>query len=237
MEDLKAEWAAAIASGDVSTLERVGPLLFPEPGATPAAEGMAIMATPLADSAREAQASPLPAGESTTLSATEFSARQHALLTELGAVNPGSPHGVALQGELEALLKAQYGEGPARPAGADEAFTLADQVSFPAGTAEPVRVGLLSLAALDDVPVPMIQSAIREISQARAMSPDAARRELEAEYGDRLPTVLRIADEVHLTLPPGLQAGIEAQELFSSPILVKHMLALRAWRQGGRGRG
>jgi hypothetical protein len=220
-EDLKAQFDAACLAGDYATQERLGPLVHPEPGASPPAP------SPSADPARDSQ----------KLSATEFARQQRELYTAMEQTHPGSPRMKELEASLETLLKTQHGVEPARPAGADEAFTLADQVSFPAGTAEPVRVGLLSLAALDDVPVPMIQSAIREISQARPMSPDAARRELEAEFGDRLPTVLRIADEVHLTLPPGLQAGIEAQELFSSPILVKHMLALRAWRQGGRGRG
>jgi hypothetical protein len=220
-EDLQAQFDAACLSGDFEAQERLGPLVHPEPGASPPAPA------PPADPPRAAP----------TLSATEFSARQHVLLVEMGMANPGSPRGVALQAELEALLKAQFGEGPASPAVADEAVAVADQVVFPPGTAEPVQVGMRSLVAAENLPAAEIQRAIREIHQARPMDPAAARRALEAEYGDRLPTVLRMADETHATLPPGLQQAIEAQGLFSSPIVVRWLDALRAWRQGGRGRG
>jgi hypothetical protein len=143
-----------------------------------------------------------------------------------------------LEASLERLFQGQYGEEPAAPAGmTPEAFSLAERVSFPDGTDEAVRDGMLALAWAEDVPVPEIQAAIREISQARPMDPAHARRALEAEYGARLPTVLEMADEAHTTLPPALQRAIEDRDLFSSPVVIRHLVALREWRQRGRRRG
>lgn len=220
-ENLQAQWDAAIAGGDLATLERVGPQLFPEDGASPPAP------SPSADSPH---AAPLPAAE--------FGRQQREIYMEMEKTNPGSPRMKELEASLEVLFKGQYGEEPSAPAGmTPEAFSLADRVSFPDGTDEAVRDGMLALAWAEDVPVPEIQAAIREISQARSMAPAHARRELEAEYGYRLPTVLQMADEVHATLPPALQRAIEERDLFSSPVVIRHLVALREWRQSGRRRG
>lgn len=219
-EDFKAEFEAACLVGDYVTQERLGRQLYPGDGASPGAP-----------------APPAGSTQDSPLTATEFGRQQREIYAEMEQTHPGSPRMKALEASLEALLKAQHGEGPASPAGADEAVAVADQVVFPPGTAEPVQVGMRSLVAAENLPAAEIQRAIREIHQARPMDPAAARRALEAEYGDRLPTVLRMADETHATLPPGLQQAIEAQGLFSSPVVIRWLDALREWRQGGRGRG
>jgi hypothetical protein len=221
-ESLQAQWDAAILSGDLPTLERVGPQLYHEDGASPTAP------SPSADPPRDSQ----------KLSATEFGRQQREIYTAMEQTHPGSARMKELEASLEELFKGQYGEGPAVPAGmAPEAFSLAERVRFPDGTDEAVRDGMLALAWAEDVPVPEIEAAIRDLAQARPMDPARARRELEAEYGSRLPSVLEMADEAHATLPPALQLAIEARNLFSSPVVIRHLVALREWRQRGRRRG
>jgi hypothetical protein len=220
-EALRTEFEAARLAGDHDTMARVGPLIWPDDGAPPPAPAP----SPAADPPRDAQ----------KLSAAEFARQQREIYLAMEQTHAGSPRMKELEASLEGLFQGQYGEAPAAPAGmTPEAFSLAERVSFPDGTDEAVRDGMLALAWAEDVPVPEIQAAIRDLAQARPMAPAHVRRELEAEYGYRLPTVLQTADEVHVTLPPALQQAIEDRDLFSSPVVIRHLVALREWRQRGR---
>lgn len=91
-EDLKAQWDAAIAGGDLPTLERLGPQLYPEDGAPPVAP------SPSAD--------PPP-----QLPAVEYARRTRELRDEMLKTNMGSPRMAELQEELDGLYQQRYPEG------------------------------------------------------------------------------------------------------------------------------
>jgi hypothetical protein len=157
-EALRTEFEAARLAGDHDTMARVGPLIWPDDGAPPPAPAP----SPAADPPRDAQ----------KLSAAEFARQQREIYLAMEQTHAGSPRMKELEASLEGLFQGQYGEAPAAPAGmTPEAFSLAERVSFPDGTDEAVRDGMLALAWAEDVPVPEIQAAIRDLAQARPMAP------------------------------------------------------------------
>jgi hypothetical protein len=102
-EDLQAQWDAAIAGGDLATLERIGPVLFPEDGA-----------------ARSAPSSAAPPAPAPAAPARDFEAEANAIRDDM--MKPfASPD---WQEKLNALYREQYPEPS--PAELEARLTPAD---------------------------------------------------------------------------------------------------------------
>jgi hypothetical protein len=210
-DDLKAEFDAAVASGDLPTLERVGPQLYPESGT---------------------ESAPLPA----PTPGADVTAERLALRAALASMNPGSVAYEAASAKLLASYQAEHQAEDQAPADNPDPLAAAGtRESLRPGLPEGFEWDRSVVGDFEErAPAAFVlEYTVADLLQSpeRWHDPDATIDALISRWGDAEAVALAqdATSYFHKFGNRRIAADLKAQGLFYHPRLIRD--AAIAWRQ------
>ena len=212
-EALRTEFETARLAGDYDTMARIGPVLYPEDGASPVAPSPSV--DPTSDS---------------QLPATEYARCTREIRDEMMKNNMGSPQMAALQAQLDGLLQQRYPEGTTDPATTREAWRpdLPPGVTWDAAVVAPLEEAAPGAPTLMHVVADTLRSSMRRLDVGESWSA------LAQQHGEEAADAL-LADALAYAkahLPERALADLKQRKLISPDLIYRAALF---WREARRG--